>query len=151
MFEAVAGRAEIIEQQDVGNSKFLDECLRFHHPRKIRCPHAAVDDRAGDVKTRRDDTLAPQMIGSLPRKFLDDQIELREFLAGKSLLEDRNECSALFRKEREIALRAADIASENHLFPPYFHDRFFELAVAATGYTNVSRHVQGEDRIPEVP
>src|ERR1700730_10043898 len=74
------------------------------------------------------------MIGGLAREFFDNQVEPRKFLARKALLEDGSECAAFFRKERQIALRAAYVSRENHLFPLYsgidFLSQLLQLRVA---------------------
>jgi hypothetical protein len=53
----------------------------------------------------------------LPRKFLHDQLELRELLARKPLLENGRQLPALFREKREVALRAAYVTGKDHLSP----------------------------------
>jgi hypothetical protein len=65
------------------------------------------------------------MLGGLAGKFLDDAIELRKFLARKTLLEDGRKRAAFFREKRQIALRAANVSRENHLFPPVFPESIF--------------------------
>src|SRR6267378_8696009 len=91
------------------------------------------------------------MLRGLAQEFLDDQVEKREFLAGKTLLEGERELAAFFRKERKITLRASNVACENHQFPPHFLNRFNEPIVATTGCTIVCRRVRGGYRIPEAP
>src|SRR6267143_7269308 len=91
------------------------------------------------------------MVRGLAQEFLDDQVEQREFLTGKALLEDELELAAFFRKECKITLRAPNVSCENHQFPPRFLNRFNEPIVATTGCTIVCRRVRGEYRIPEAP
>src|SRR6267142_7287011 len=114
MLEAMAGGTQIIEENDIGNFQFLNEVRGLYDPGKIRRSDAAVDDGPGNAKTGGNDALGPQVIGGLARKLPDDQFELREFLAGKALLEDGRERTAFFRKKRQIALRAANVSRENH-------------------------------------
>src|SRR6267378_574855 len=58
------------------------------------------------------------MLRGLAPEFLDDQVEQREFLTGKALLEDERELAALFRKERKITLRAPNVSCEENIgFP----------------------------------
>jgi hypothetical protein len=54
----------------------------------------------------------------LPRKFLNDEVELGKLLAGKALAEDGRQLAVLFGEQREIALRAADVTRKDHLYPP---------------------------------
>jgi hypothetical protein len=118
MLEAVAGSSQIIQENDIGDCHFLNERRSVNDPGEICGSHAAIDNGAGNAKAGGDDAFVPQMIGGLAREFLDDQIELREFLTGKSLLEDGSERAAFFRRKRQITLRAANISSKNHQFPP---------------------------------
>src|SRR5690348_12780634 len=57
------------------------------------------------------------MFGSLAGEFLDDQIELRKFLAGKTVTENRREVAVLFGKQGQVAFGAADISSKDHPLP----------------------------------
>src|SRR5215472_2803292 len=114
MFEAATPGAEVIQQDDVRNAKLLHERLGFHEPRKIRGPHAAVDDRAGDPKSSSANFFASEMVHGLAGELFDDQIELRELLARKAMAKNRRELATLFRKQRQIAFGAADISRKNH-------------------------------------
>src|SRR5207245_10361962 len=67
------------------------------------------------------DALVRQMVGRLPREFLDDSVELRKFLAGEALPENGRESAGFFGEERQIALRATHIPCEDHQLPPYSH------------------------------
>src|SRR5882724_5339471 len=117
VLEAVAGGSQIIQENDIGDGHFLNERRSVDDPGKIRGSHAAVDNRAGNAKAGGGDAFAAQMIGGLTGEFLDDQVELREFLTRKALLEDRSEGAAFFRKKRQITLRAANVSRKNHQFP----------------------------------
>src|SRR6266403_1957797 len=151
MLEAVAGGSQIIQENDIGDCQFLDERRGVDDPRKIRGAHAPVDHRSGDAEARGDDAFVPQMIGGLAREFLDDEVELREFLACKALLEDGSERASFFREKRQITLRAANVSRENHQFPPKYLNRFNESFVATTGCTIFGRRVRAVYRIPAGP
>src|ERR1700674_727825 len=118
MLDTVARGPQIVQENYLGNRKLFDQSPGFHDPRKIGGPHAAIDDRAGDAEAGGDDLFASQVFCRLAQEFLDDQVELRKFFACKPLPVDGRESAALFREERQIALRAPNIPSENHLFPP---------------------------------
>src|SRR2546429_2824856 len=98
MLEAMPPRAEVIEEHNVRNVQLLDERFGFHDPGEVRGAHAAVDDRTGDAKSGSVNSLAAEMIRSLAGKLLDDQIELRKFLAGKAVAKNRRQVSILFGK-----------------------------------------------------
>src|ERR1700724_402390 len=105
MLDTVARGAKIIQENDVRNIQLFDEGRGIDDPRKIRGSNAAIDHRAGNAEAGGNDAFLAQMFGRLAREFLDDALELREFLACEALLEDRCERAAFLRKERQITLR----------------------------------------------
>jgi len=117
MLDAVPGGAEIVHQHDLVDFEFIFEDARVHHPRKIGGADVIVDHRTGDAETGGDDAIRRKMRGGLAREFLNDQVEGREFLASKALLEDRGELPVLLGKKRKVTLRATDISRKDHLFP----------------------------------
>jgi len=52
-------------------------------------------------------------------EFFCDEIELREILAAKALLENGREPATSFGKEREVAFCTADITGQYHEIPQY--------------------------------
>ena len=50
-------------------------------------------------------------------KFFCDEIELREILTAKALLENGREPASLFREKRKVAFGAADITGQYHESP----------------------------------
>src|SRR5258708_35119269 len=88
MLEAVAPTPEVIQKNNVLNVQLLDEVAGLHDPRKICRPHPAVDDRSGNAKPGGGNGFASEAAGRLAREFLDDELEVRELLAGEALLED---------------------------------------------------------------
>src|SRR5215470_10035203 len=99
MLETVPPSPEVVQQDNLRNIEFLDERLGFYDPGKICGAHAAIDDRASDAESRSVNFAAIQMFRSLAREFLDNQIKLRKFLAGKTVPEDRREIAVLFGKQ----------------------------------------------------
>jgi hypothetical protein len=93
-------------------------CCSVCGARKIRGPHAAIDHRSGNAEAGGNDALLAQMFGRLAREFLDDALELREFLACEALLEDGRERTAFFREERQITLRPTHVSREDQSSPP---------------------------------
>ena len=75
---------------------------------------------SGYAETGGLDGPALEIRGGLAQEFVNDAIELREFLAGKTLFKDRREFAVLFGKQREIAFRTANVTSQNQPAPPRF-------------------------------
>src|SRR5262245_8271714 len=117
IFDAMAPSNEVIEQRNVRNAEFLGEDGGVHGPRKVGGAHAIVNHGAGDAESRRANFFVAQMSRSDPSELLGDEIELREILAAKTLLENRRKFAAALGKKREVAFGAADIASQNHEVP----------------------------------
>src|SRR5260370_683279 len=148
MLEAVAPTPEVIQKNNVLNVQLLDEVAGLHDQRKICRPHPAVDDRSGNAKPGGGNGFASEAAGRLAREFLDDELEVRELLAGEALLEDGREGPTFFREERQITLRPANISCQDHRFPPCPASDFFSTSgIATTGCTTVCRRVRAEDRI----
>src|SRR5260370_22981147 len=148
LLEAVAPGAQIIQKNNVTDVEFLDESLGLHDPGKIGGTHPAVDDWSGDAESGGNNAFLAKMLGHLAREFLDDELELRELLAGEALLEDGRERATLLREERQITLRPANVSREDQASPPpNLLNRFNEPIVASMGCTNVCRRVRAEDRI----
>ena len=57
------------------------------------------------------------MFGSLAGEFLDDQIELRKFLTGEAVTENRREVAVPFRKQGQVTFGAADIPRKDPPLP----------------------------------
>ena len=57
------------------------------------------------------------MRSRLAGEFLYDEVELREFLARKPLLENSCELSVVLREKREVALRAAHVSGKDQMSP----------------------------------
>src|SRR4029077_5547874 len=91
------------------------------------------------------------MFSGLAREFLYDELELREFFAGKALLEDGCEGAAFFRKECQVALRATNIPRKNHRSPSPWLPKVFAPAAAITGCATVCRHARAKDLILAAP
>src|SRR5690242_14434662 len=152
MLDAVAGGAEIVQENDVRNIQFLDESFCVNDPRKVRGSHRSIDHRTGNAKSRGGDAFIPKMIGRLAGELLDDAFELRELLAGKALLEDGRERAAFLREKRKVALRPANITRQDQAAPPEDSlNRFNEPIIASMGCTTAGRHVRAEARIREAP
>src|SRR6266704_2281548 len=117
MFDTVPSGAEVIQENDVRDVRLFDERLGIDDPRKIGGSHGAIDHWPGDAESGGNDAVLAQMIGCLAGEFLDDALELRELFAREALLEDGRECAALFREERQITLRPANVPCKDHLFP----------------------------------
>jgi hypothetical protein len=119
MLDAVAGSAEVVQEDDILDVKFLSEFGGIHDPREIGGTDAIVDDRTGNAKTGGAHALLLQTWFGEAGKLAHNQVKLGEFLAGEAMIEDRREFAVLFGKEREIAFRATNIACKNHLVPLY--------------------------------
>src|SRR5437588_12177136 len=117
MCEAVSTRAQVTHEDHVRKFKLLNQSLVFDDPVKVRGAHAAVDDRAGDAESGSVNLIAAQVLRSLARKFLYDQIESREFLAGKAMTEDRREVAMLLGKQRHVAFGDAELSRRDQLSP----------------------------------
>src|SRR5215471_17340776 len=102
--------------------------------------NAIIYDRPGNAKAGGTNLLAVQVRGRLAGELLDDQIELREILAGKPLPEDDVQLAAFFGEKREIALCAADVARKDHN-----PSRQTRLLNRFKGYTIVWRRVPAVD------
>jgi len=114
MLKAVARRAEIIHQHDGINGQLARQRSRIHNPRKIRRMNAVADHRPGHTKSGRADFLVAKVWRSLAGEFLNDQIELREALAGKPLAKNHFQIAIFLRKKSQIAFCATNVACENH-------------------------------------
>jgi len=93
------------------------EDARIHDPREVGGANVIVDYRAGDAESGSANFFVAKMGGSDTRKLFGDEIELREILAAKTLLENRRKLAAALGKKGEVAFGAADIASQNHEVP----------------------------------
>src|SRR5580700_8721495 len=109
MFDAVAGSAEVVQEYYVLDMKFLSEFGGIHDPGEIGGADAVVDDRTGDPKTSGAHALLFQTRRGETGKLAHDQVKLGKFLAREAMIEDRREFAVFFGKEREIALRAANV------------------------------------------
>src|SRR5260370_15337671 len=137
MLEAVAPTPEVIQKNNVLNVQLLDEVAGLHDPRKICRPHPAVDDRSGNAKPCGGNGFASEAAGRLAREFLDDELEVRELLAGEALLEDGSDGATSFRAGRQIILRPANISCQDHRLPPCSESASFSMSdSAATGLTS---------------
>jgi hypothetical protein len=76
---------------------------------------AVSNDRPSDAKSRCLDFLIAKVGRSAAGKLSNDEIELREFLAGKAFSKDEFQFTVLFRKKRKIAFSATHVACKNHL------------------------------------
>ena len=101
----------------MGNIDLFNERFGLHDPREIRGAHATINDRTGDAESSGINPSPSEMFRSLAGKLLDDQFELRKFLAGKPLPEDRQEVAAFLRKQRQVAFCAAHIPRKDHRSP----------------------------------
>lgn len=117
MLQAVAPSAKVIQKNNVRNIQLFDERFGFDDPGKIRGADAAIDDRTGNAESCGFNAFPAQMVRGLPREFLDDEIELREFFAGEAVAENLGEVAVLFGKQGQVALGAADITSKDHPLP----------------------------------
>ena len=95
VLDAVSRRSEIIHEHDFFHVQFALENSRIHGPRKIGRAHVIFDHRSGNSKARRHNAIGRQMGRRLPRKFLYDQLKLRELFAREPLLENGRELPAL--------------------------------------------------------
>ena len=118
MFDAMASCAKIVHQDNVFEVQFAGEDSGVHGPGKIGGADAIVDDWTGDSETRSANFFFAEMRSGLERELANDQIKLCEILASKTLRENRSEFSVFFRKKRQVALCAANVASKNHRVPP---------------------------------
>ncbi len=108
---------QVVQKNNVWDVEFLGKSLGIHDPGKIGSAHAAVDDRPGDTEAGGHDAFLAQMSSGLMRKFLGDALELRVLFASEALREDGRESAAIFRQERQITLRPANVACKDHRFP----------------------------------
>ena len=106
--------AEIVEKSDVLDVELLGKHGGVYSPGKIRGADAIVDDGTGNAKTGGADFFVAQMGSGDAGKFFRDEIELREILAAKALLENGRKPAASFGKEREVAFCAADVTGQYH-------------------------------------
>src|SRR4029077_5249968 len=116
--DAMAGSAQVIQEDDVRNAQLLDEAGGVNDPGKICRSDGAVDHRAGNAEASGSDAILAEMIGGLAGEFLDNAFELRELLAGEALLEDGRERAAFFGEKRQITLRPANVTRKDQASPP---------------------------------
>src|SRR5207249_3889817 len=107
MLEAVAPGAQVVHQRNMFDPQLALQVFRLDDPGEVGSANRVVDDRAGNAKSGRFDTLPIEVRSGRADKFAHDQLELREILTGETLLENRRERAALFRKQREVAFGAA--------------------------------------------
>src|SRR5579883_214910 len=141
MLQAVPPRAKIVHQCDGSYSQFVRKRRRLNHPGKIRRMDAVVDHRPGHPEPRGAYFAAIHVRRCLPHKFLDDQVEFREILAGKTLAEEHVQLSIFFREQRDIALGAANVTRNNHR-----SSRQIRILNRFKGYTTVVRRVPASGR-----
>src|SRR5262249_23688365 len=91
ILDAMAPSTEVVEQNNLFYFQFLGEDSSVNHPREICCPDAIVNNRTRDAEARGQNFFSCKMRGSLTRKLLRDQIELRKILASKALAENARE------------------------------------------------------------
>jgi hypothetical protein len=114
MLKAMAGGAEIIEENNFFDLEFFFQIFGVDDPGKIGGANFVVNDGTGNAEARSGYALAVEMSPSLAGEFFNDEIKSREFLAGETLLENWRELAPFFREQSNIALCAADVARKNH-------------------------------------
>src|SRR4029077_16290616 len=102
---------------NLGHAQFRRQRTCIHRPRQIRRAHVIVDYRTRNAKTRGHDGIRSKVRRGQPRKFLYNQIELREFLARKSLPEYARQRAVLLREQRKITFCSADVTRKNPRCP----------------------------------
>src|ERR1700730_8043610 len=117
MLDAVTCGTQVVEQDDLRHVQFRRKNLRVYRPWEVRGAHVVVTHWSGHTKSRRDYWIRCQVRRRQPRKFLHNPIELREFLARKSLAEHTRQRAALLREQRKITFRTTDITRQDHPCP----------------------------------
>jgi hypothetical protein len=118
MLDAVTRRAQIVHQDYFTQIQFACQYSGIHGPRQIRGTYLIIDDGASHAKACGAYAFSGQVRRGLQREFPNDQVKLRKVFACKTLLEDGSELAGLFREQRKIAFRTANVTRKNHRFPP---------------------------------
>src|SRR5262249_13187733 len=106
--DAVRVGLEIVDHPDVPGAELCGEGGGVHHPWKIRRLAPPVADGSGDAE-RRMSHLQRVRAQELP----DDLLEAFVRAAGEGLLDDDVRLLPI-PEERDVRLRAADVAGEDH-------------------------------------
>ena len=106
--DAVGVGLEVVDHPDVADAQLRGERDGVHHPRKIRRLAPSVADRSGDAE-RRMSHAQRVLADELP----DDLLQTRVRAAGERLL--GNDVRSLrILEERDVGLRATDVAGQDH-------------------------------------
>ncbi len=113
----MAGRTQVVHQDNRIDFRFSGECSRVHYPGEIGRMNAVVDDRPRYAESSSTNLFVQQIRSGLAGKLPNDQLKLGEFLAGKALPKDKFQFAVVFREKGQIAFCTAYVAGENHRPP----------------------------------
>ena len=101
---------KVVEHADMGNSKCERDFMGIHTPREVCWLGSAIQDNAGNSKTCSEDWR-----GVTSKKFAKNGVEIGVLGAGEALIPKKREFVPDDAEERNICLRASDIAGKDEV------------------------------------